>query len=223
MVVLAFPLTFLAIVRLRRAGKNLGFMSVLAAFLSLALLDSTKARIYASLLVPVLCFGFAAAMAPATETRRGIATALRAAAVWMVLTWVVVDGLAGYRFVTTEGPRVSPYSGVAHRIATSLDPQITVLGSQRWWWPLRTFTYRSLNAQWEIWKVEQRASHEPHFNLMLEKFGAAYLILDNDTRGDLTRVPAQLRQEVYDVLTTRATMVDAWRDPTYGLIEIYRF
>ena len=114
--------TFLAIVRLIRAGKILAFMSVLVAFLSLALLDSTKARIYASLVVPALCFGLAAAVAPATAARRGIATALRTVAVWLLLIWVMVDGLAGYRFVDNRGSCcVSLYSSVAQRIATSLE------------------------------------------------------------------------------------------------------
>ncbi len=140
----------------------------------------------------------------------------------MLLIWIVLDGVAGYRFVRTEGPRVSPYGGVGHRLAASLEPQVTVLGSQRWWWALRAFPYRSLNAQWELWKAEERANRNPDFDTMLERFGATYLILDNDTRGDLTRVPAQLRQQVDDALT-RAKRVDAWSDPTYGLIEIYRF
>jgi hypothetical protein len=58
---------------------------------------------------------------------------------------------------------------------------------------------------------------------MMERFGSAYLILDNDTRGDLTRVPSLLEQQVNEVLTSRATKIASWRDPTYGLIEVYRF
>jgi hypothetical protein len=223
-IVPAIAATFFVIARLGRGGNGLAFMSVLAAFLSLALLESLKARLYASLLVPVLCFGLAAALAPATAaSRRGFATALRAVAVWLLLIALVVDGFAGYRFVSNEGPRVSSYVDAGRRMAMSLDPEVTVLGSQRWWWPLRAFPYRSLSAQWEIWKVEEGANHKPEFNAMLERLGAGYLIVDDDIRGDLTRMPPQLRQQVDDVLRSRAKKIEAWRDPTYGLIEIHRF
>jgi hypothetical protein len=140
-----------------------------------------------------------------------------------LLVWIVVDGLEGYRFVAREGPRVSPYSDAGQRIAELLDARVLVLGSQRWWWALHTRPYRSLNAQWEMWEVEQRSNRKPDFGLMLENLGGAYLILDNDIRGDLTRVPMELRQQVTEVLTSRSAMVASWRDPTYGLIEIYRF
>jgi hypothetical protein len=223
MTLLAIPLTFLLLARWARAGETLAFTSALAAFLSLACLDTTKARIYASLLVPVLCLGMADAMTQASGTlRRGIAPTLRSVVVAMLLICVVVDGAAGYVWVTNEGRRVSPYRDVGHRIAASLEPQGTVLGSQRWWWALRALPYVSLSAQWELWKAEARVDRNPDFHAMLESVGAAYLILDDDTRADLTRFPAQLRQEVHDALT-RATRIDVWRDPTYGLIEIYRF
>ena len=58
---------------------------------------------------------------------------------------------------------------------------------------------------------------------MLERLGGGYLILDNDTRGDLGRVPSDLKQQVEELLAARTTQIASWRDPTYGLIEIYRF
>ena len=223
-VILAIPLAFLTAARLFRLGNSLALISMLGAFLSLALLDSLKARIYASLLLPVLCLGLAAALTPTLFVLRGRPwIGVRAVAGWALLMWIVIDGLGGYRFVSDEGPRVSPYADVGHRIAASIDDRIPVLGSQRWWWALHERPYRSLNAQWEIWEVEQRARHEPDFSRMLERFGGAYLILDNDTRGDLTRVSPELRQQVNGILVARAARVAAWRDPTYGLIEIYRF
>jgi hypothetical protein len=167
--------------------------------------------------------GLAAALAAAADrSRRGAARTLRGLAVALLLIWVGADGLAGYGFVANAGSRVSPYRGVGQRLAASIEPRATVLGSQRWWWALRAFPYLSLTAQWELWKGEQRAGRDPDFSRMLERVGAVYLILDNDTRGDLTRAPAQLQQQVHDALT-RAKWIDTWRDPTYGLIEIYRF
>ena len=223
-VVLAIPLAFVAGARLLRAGNRLALVSVVAAFLSLALLDSTKARLYASLLVPVLCFGLAVALTPALLALRGTAlTRLRVGAACAFLIWIVVDGLGGYRFVAEERLRVSPYSDVGQRMAASLEGQVQVLGSERWWWALHPRPYRSLRAQWEIWQVEQHAGHGPDFARTIESFNGTYLILDNDTRGDLTRVPSRLRQQVNGVLSNQAARVAGWSDPTYGVIEIYRF
>ena len=223
-VMLAIPLSFLTAAKLLRGGNALALISALGAFLSLALLDSIKARIYGSLLLPVLCFGLAAALAPtlfAVPRRPWIGA--QAVAGWALLIWIVVDGLGGYRFVADEGPRVVPYADVGQRIATSFGDRVPILGSQRWWWALHGLPYRSLNAQWQIWDIEQRSDHEPDFKIMLESLGGAYLILDNDTRGDLTRVSPRLRQQVNDILASRAERVASWMDPTYGLIEIYRF
>jgi hypothetical protein len=205
LLVVAIPLSLLEAARLLRGGNGLALFSTLAAFLSLALLDSTKARIYASLLVPVVCLGFAEALTPLSLPKK-LSTGVRVAAGSALLVWIIADGLDGYRFVAEEGPRVSRYSEVGQRIEASLDPAVPVLGSQRWWWALRNHQYRSLNVQTDI-----------------ETLGGAYLILDNDTRGDLTRVPPLLKQQVDGLLNSRAAKVASWRDPTYGLIEIFRF
>ena len=63
-VMLAIPLSFLTAAKLFRGGNVVSLTSTVGAFLSLALLDSIKARIYGSLLLPVLCFGLSAALAP---------------------------------------------------------------------------------------------------------------------------------------------------------------
>jgi hypothetical protein len=223
-VALAIPLALLAVVRLFRRGNFLPLMSTVGAFLSLALLDSIKATIYASLLVPVLCFGVAVALTPTVSSwPHRLWAVLRAVTAWAFLFWIIVDGVGGYEFVSVEGPRVTRYGDVGRQIANAIEPQGMVFGSQRWWWALHTFPYRSLNAQWEIWEDEQLSNRTPDFSHMLDKFGGAYLIFDNDIRGDLTRVPSQLRQQVNDVLSSRAALVGVWRDRTYGLIEIYWF
>jgi hypothetical protein len=136
--------------------------------------------------------------------------------------WVVVDGLGGYRFVANEAPRVSPYADVGRRIAASLDDAVPIFGSQRWWWALHPRPYRSLTAQWQLWEVEYRVGHQPDFRRLLSGLGGAYLIVDNDTRSDLARMSALLREQVAETLTTGAVKVAAWHDATYGLIEIYR-
>jgi hypothetical protein len=164
-------------------------MSTVGAFLSLALLDSTKATIYASLLVPVLCFGVAVTLTP---TRSSLphrpSTILRTVTACAFLFWIIVDGLGGYKFVSVEGPRVTRYNDIGRH-----------------------------------WQEEQFNNRSPDFSRMLDKYGSAYLIFDNDIRGDLSRVPSQLQRQVNDVLSSRAALVGSWRDHTYGLIEIYRY
>ena len=220
-VIAAIPLTIFFFARLFRRDVW-GPLTALGAWMSLALLDSIKARIYASLLVPILCVGLASVLLPnRSVTSRGRLTALHALAGVGFLVWIVIDGLAGYRFLATEGPRASPYDDVGRQIAGSLEPGPFVLGSQRWWWALHTRPYRSLSAQWQMWEVEERANREPEFTDTLALFPGAYLIFDNDIRGDLGRVPPRLRRQVNEVLTSRATLVAGWRDRTYGLIEIY--
>ena len=223
-VALAIPLALFAAARLYRRGNALPLISTVGAFLALSLLDSIKPTIYASLLVPVFCFGVAVGLAQTVSSWPGrSSTVLRAVAACAFLFWIIVDGLGGYRFVSVEGPRVTRYDDVGRQIASSFEPQVTVLGSQRWWWALHTFPYRSLNAQWEIWEDEQFSNRTPDFSRMLDRVGSAYLIFDNDVRGDLTRVPSRLQQQVNDVLASRTVLVASWRDHTYGLIEIYRF
>jgi hypothetical protein len=197
----------------------------MGTFLALALLDSIKARIYASLAVPVLCFGLAVALTglPAALPRATISIPARIVAACVLMTWIVVDGFDGYRFLAREGPRVSQYSAVGERIAASLQDPVPVLGSQRWWWALRAYPYRSLATQWDIWRVQESDGDSPDFGLMLERLGGGYLILDNDTRGDLMRAPSALKAQVDELLATRSRQVASWTDPTYGLVEIYRF
>jgi len=222
---LAVLLAFLAGAQLLRSGKFVAFVSVLVPFLSLAILDSIKPRIYASLAVPVLCFGLAVALTglPLGFRRPTWWTGARTAAGCVLIVWIVVDGLDGYRFLAREGPRVSQYSAVGERIAAALQDPVQVFGSQRWWWALRTYRYRSLSAQWDIWQVEQGPAGSPDFGSMLDRLGGAYFILDDDTRGDLTRVPPELRRQVNDILTSGSAIVASWSDPTYGLFEIYRY
>jgi hypothetical protein len=219
---LAVLLAFLAGAQLLRSGKVVAFVSVLGTFLSLAILDSIKARIYASLVVPAVCFGLAMALFP-RQPAASVWRSLRTGAGCTLIAWIVVDGLEGYRFLAREGPRVSHYSAVGERISASLHDPVPVFGSQRWWWALRTYRYRSLSAQWDIWQVEQSAGGSPDFGRMLERLGGGYLVLDNDTRGDLGRVPWDLKQQVEEFMAARTEQIASWRDPTYGLIEIYRF
>ena len=116
--ILALPLAFVAGARLLRGGNPIAFMSTFFVFLSLALLDSTKARIYASLLLPSACLGLAAALVSSDWTiRRGFRPGVRVVAGCVLLVWIVVDGLEGYRFIAREGPRVSPYADAGRRIA----------------------------------------------------------------------------------------------------------
>jgi hypothetical protein len=222
---LAVPMALLAGTRLHRSGNVVAFISVMGTFLALALLDSIKARIYASLAVPVLCFGLAVALTglPAALPRATISIPARIVAACVLMTWIVVDGFDGYRFLAREGPRVSQYSAVGERIAASLQDPVPVLGSQRWWWALRAYPYRSLATQWDIWRVQESDGDSPDFGLMLERLGGGYLILDNDTRGDLMRAPSALKAQVDELLATRSRQVASWTDPTYGLVEIYRF
>jgi hypothetical protein len=102
LLVVAIPLSLLEAARLLRGGNGLALFSTLAAFLSLALLDSTKARIYASLLVPVVCLGFAEALTPLSLPKK-LSTGVRVAAGSALLVWIIADGLDGYRFVAEEG------------------------------------------------------------------------------------------------------------------------
>jgi hypothetical protein len=155
-VALAIPLTLFSAVRSGPTGNVLPLISTAGAFLTLALLESIKATIYASLLVPVFCFGVAVALAPTgSSLPHRPSTVLRTVTAFAFLVWITVDGFRGYEFVSVEGPRVTRYDDVGRQIANSIEPQVTALGSQRWWWALHTFPYRSLNAQWEICEEEQ--------------------------------------------------------------------
>jgi hypothetical protein len=222
---LALLLALLAGARLLRAGKAAGFVSVFGPFVTLALLDASKARIYASLAVPVVCFGLAMTLTGLPAELRRATSMSRAwtAAACVLIAWIVADGFAGYRFIAREAAHAMPYSFVGERIAALLNDPVPVFGSQRWWWAMHGYPYRSLSAQWDIWQVEQRAGRSPDFGLMLAKRGGAYLILDNDTRGDLSRVPRELNGQVEDILTSGASLIASWQDPTYGLLQIYRF
>ena len=206
-----------------RRGLPLVGFSALAAVVSLAALDSSKAQIYGALLVPMLSLALAAALVPARPRRRDHPLSwIRAILAAGLLVWVVADGLAGYRFVANEGRQASRYLDVGRRLAASLEPGATVLGSERWWWALRERPYRSLNGVWRRWGVAERAGHRPEFARELASLGRVYLILDKDTRGDLGRAPIELQRQVDRVLAEQGVRVAAWEDRTYGVVEIYR-
>ena len=187
----------------------------------LLVLDSTKTPLYAIALLPTLCLALSGLVASATSGR----TAARLAVTVLglaVLAPLVGESIAAWQLDFKESGEVSAYLDVGQRIDAALDSDATVLGPERWWWPLHTHSYRSLRAEWFRWAAVQSSGGTPSLKELLLDVGATHVIVNDNVRGDVRSFPEALQQQFWDFIDRCATEIDVIDDPTYARIEIYR-
>jgi 4-amino-4-deoxy-L-arabinose transferase-like glycosyltransferase len=212
-----------------RPGDRMLLAILLGCGGSLALLDSTKAPLYAIVLWPGCCVAIAGAVANALMWTRGrfadrrspserrllIAGCCVALVTGVALT---ADGLDAYRDDQNRAQTVSDYSDVAAQLDAAVPAGIGIVGHERWWWGLHERDYLALNALQLTWK---EASETRSFATLFEATGAGALIIDDNARSEIARYPAALQAQMTAILAERAAPPVIISDPTYGRFEIY--
>lgn len=215
-------------VRLRRDGRRgdrLLALTLATTFLFLALVDRTKAPIYALPLLPPLCIALARLAAESftwaiqhrQQHRRAVG-----AIVLILCGLTVLHGLHFYARDRREASRVSKYQVVGSAIASEVQSEAPVAGSERWWWPLRDHDYlavRNLALQWQTASVQD--DEMASFASLLQENDIRYIVVDVIVRTDIG-VDSQLLREQFESFLERCTAVqEEWSDPTYGQISLF--
>jgi hypothetical protein len=200
------------------AGPHL----TLAVFASLlALLDQTKAAVDAVLLVPSFCLLLAAGASLVVQKCRRFP--LLAVPLLIIVLVVIGEGFALYQREWWEVTGGSDYLTVGHQIEASITPGARLLGSDRWWWALRSHPYLALNGLWLNWQWQaQRQAQPPQFSELVSETGADYILVNNDVWTNLFTYPQPLREQFRTFLESCTQLVTDWTNETYGRIVIYQ-
>jgi hypothetical protein len=207
-------------------GDRLLWLGLCIPALGLALVDSTKAPVYAIVLLPGLCVLYALAMIHLWRR------ALASRRVWLrplaLLPVVVVgavlwQGLTYYYQTDRMAARsVSDFTLVGASIADALPAGSVVAGAERWWWPFQEHPYLSTQNLLLQWDIEQeRTGQLPAFAQTAAAQGVEYLLVNDNVRGDVSRQSTELQVQFWEFLGSCASRQQEWADPTYGLIELY--
>lgn len=214
--------------RIRRKGlygDTLLALALVTTFLVLALMDRTKARIYALPLLPALCIAFALLIEQSFRWSLRDRGRLREAAGIAVLAFFVLTILHGFHFYYRDRRQalsVSDYYELGESIDAAIPHGATVAGSERWWWPLRNHEYlsiRNVSLQWRI--RDDQGGQIPSFTSLVAEYHIKYIIVDVIVRGDMERTPQLLQQQFLSFLERCTTVQEQWADATYGEINLY--
>ena len=207
------------------AVRALPWLSLAVPFAVLALVEQTKAVLYASLIVPSLCVclgcGLDAMIRRRPFDRGSIVGRVLSVVSVALLIVLIVEGFRGYQFSLRESRHVSPYLGVGRQIASFMPDEGAVLGPWRWWWALGDRRYMGVNGFW--WQ-SQRVSDRGDASLRDEVAAknVKYLIVDRDFQGDLNRTVPSYRQDASEFIDKCSSVAGVVDDATYGRIEVRR-
>ena len=192
--------------------------------LVLAMLDSTKAALYAVVMSPAICILIAMAVSGLVDwqrrTRSTVAHLIVAVTVLAALV-MLSDGADGYRLDWEQSSATSRYVDVASRIRAVIPDAAPVFGPSRWWWALHDRPYRALHAIWWQWRLALDAGQQARFADYVASANARYLIINDDIRADVTWLPSAMQDEFWRFIKTSCRPAAAWRDETYRAIELY--
>ncbi len=194
----------------------------------MALLEQTKAPLYAMVLFPSVCLMLAASWIGALRWvwKEGQRLAIRLIGGGLIiglLAIVVLEGVRAYRIDQRQSGEVSKYLDVGRKIERSLVPGARVLGAERWWWALRDHPYLALNNVWAQWGLARQAgSPMPEFAEWVARTGTDFIIINDNVRGEIRRHPDVLQAQFWSFLDKCSALASEWTDGTYGKIEVYR-
>lgn len=201
------------------ASRPVALLALVMPLGVLALADQTKATLYASLLVPIACVGFACAIDRVMQP--AVPRVVRIAAT-IILVVLAVESYRGYELSLRAAANASRYHDVGQRIASLMPDDRPTMGSWRWWWALQPRRYYGVNGL--LWHAERLAldGTYPSLEDEVQQKRAGYLLVDTDFDADLRRTTAAYRdgsRRYLDGCTAIAGVVDA---ASYGRIELRR-
>ena len=210
--------------RAEAAGDRLLLVSLGTFALLLALLDQTKVPLYAILLLPSICLALAAfwtgVLAWALRGRL-LRLAIGAAAA-AALVAVGLEGLAAYQADFAEATQVTPYLALGQQIESAVAPDASVLGPERWWWPLHDHQYLSLRSIWFQWAAAaSKGGDSPRFVDWVTRSQADSVIVNVNVRADIHAFPESLQMQFWSYVERCTTQVGDIQDANYFDVEVY--
>jgi hypothetical protein len=193
----------------------------------LAFLEQTKAPVYFILLLPGICLALAAGSLAVLRWARnlkgaGVIRAGVAVPAVLVIVFLLQNGITSHRALLTAARNTSPYQAITDRIKTNLLPGSVVLGSEHWWPGLGDYEYLALNNLFIQWRLGDDDGRSPNFSEQARAVSAEYIIVDINTRGNLTLYSEALQNQFQDYLNACANLLDDWENQSYARIQIYR-
>jgi hypothetical protein len=214
--------------RLRRKGNSgdrLLAWGLAATLLVLAVVDSTKAELYALPFLPFLCVALALLAADLWQwsgsQRRAVTLPIRAAIV-AGIALTLWQGLLFYRQDRRLAQSASDYQALGAAIDAAIPTGARIAGTERWWWPMRQRSYLALNnlsLQWRVLRDETGAT--PAFTQLLAAQGIEYVLVGPNVHGDMGREPPQLQSQFWKFIADCTTVAAQWDDPWYGSIRLH--
>ena len=213
------------ILRCRTRGDQ--FLGLILPFtlLLLALVDQTKAPLYALPLLPPLCIAVALFLQrlwlhawSSRFFRRNVLAVGVVAAIGLVL-W---DGAAFYRQDWRQALTVSDYDVLSEAINAAVSANSLVVGDERWWWPRREQPYLALNnlrLQWEL--MREQSDQTPQLAALFRALGVDYIIVTEYVRADMQRAPRGFSDQFWLFLEQCTRLHRRWADPWYGDIMLH--
>jgi hypothetical protein len=220
-------LTYL-IVRLRRdgvLGDRLLALMLAVTLLLLALIDTTKAPIYALPLLPALCLSLALLLGQAlhwTWSRPRLLGWVLGLAIFIGLGLVIEHGVDFYRQDRRQALNMSDYGELGKKFAAAIPAGASVAGTERWWWALRTYRYLALNNLSGQWLIQrERTGQTPSFADVMTTAGVEYVLISRSVYGDMKRYSGAVEQPFWTFIEACTTLQEKWQDPWYREISLH--
>ena len=135
---------------------------------------------------------------------------------------VSLEGLAAYQADFAEATQVTPYLALGQQIESAVGPSGSVIGPERWWWPLRDHHYLSLRSLWFQWTAAANSGGEsPRFVDWVTRAQADSLIVNVNVRADIHAFPESLQMQFWSYVERCTTQVDDIQDANYFDVEVY--
>ncbi|MCA9972463.1 MAG: hypothetical protein KC425_19715 [Anaerolineales bacterium] len=226
LLLLGAPAVLWHTVRRWRRERGQGDAVLLASLVvfggGLALLEGTKAPLYAVILLPAVCILFARA---GVEWLRG---GRRQTAVGLLLAAVVLaEGGLTYAVNLRRAVQATPYAVAGQQLRAALPrdlpPETAVVAFERWWWALQpehpVLIWYNL---WEQWRVAQARPAPPTLPELVSDTPAGVLVVSPVDWSAVQRYPPRLQAEFGHLLRACAAEIGRVADPAYGELTLYR-
>lgn len=230
LLVLALPLAIvwlaLRVTRQRRRPEALLLAWLVVSAGGLALTESINATLYAIVVLPPAVIAVAALFAGIARWAQRLShpadrslVTLALAGLMLVAVW---NGAHAYAGIDERADHVASYERVSRELIEAVPANATVVGSERWWWPMRERDYLSLTNLWQQWADAANGPGQGRsFEDLMRVNGATYLLADGDVWFDLDYYPPALSDQIRDWIIRCSVRVWGLVDETYPELQLF--
>jgi hypothetical protein len=139
-----------------------------------------------------------------------------------IMALALQPGLRTQADVRRDAAGTTAFVDIGYALSGAVPRDETVIGSERWWWPLRERDYLALTNLWQQWLELNEAGNPVTFADVMERNGATLLLTDDVVWGDLTNYGSPLADEVRTWIDTCAEPVWHMSGGVYGELQLFR-